>query len=161
MIPRRYAIAGLGVVLAIVLAVFLRPNNSDDGNRAAEPAANVDTDESAEPETASEGGDGEVEGGEGRGGAEEVQEEAEVTEKRLEALAEARASGDFGQKVAATTAPANRLGRVEAPKLELRRLGACGRDRPEGALDLSPHHALRGTGLRRPLPHSLHPAHNL
>ena len=35
-----------------------------------------------------------------------AQEEAEVTEKRLEALAEARASGDFGQKIAATIAPA-------------------------------------------------------
>jgi hypothetical protein len=106
MIPRRYLIAGLGVVLAIVLAVILRPNNSDDGNRAAEPAANVDTGVSAEPEAESESEEGEVEGEEGRGGAEEAQEEAEVTEKRLEALAEARANGDFGQKIAATTAPA-------------------------------------------------------
>ena len=103
MIPRRYVIAGLGIGLAIVLAVILRPNRSDDGNRAAEPVANVSTGESAEPEAESEG---EVEGEEGRGGAEEAQEEAEVTEKRLEALAEARANGDFGQKIAATTAPA-------------------------------------------------------
>src|SRR6188474_1378965 len=101
MIPRRYVIAGLGIGLAIVLAVILRPNRSDDGNQAAEPVANVSTGESAEPEAESEG-----EGEEGRGGAEEAQEEAEVTEKRLEALAEARANGDFGQKIAATTAPA-------------------------------------------------------
>ena len=50
--------------------------------------------------------EGEVEGEEGRGGADEAQEESEVTEKRLEALAEAKANGEFGQKVAATTAPA-------------------------------------------------------
>jgi BNR repeat-like domain len=99
MIPRRYVIAGLGIVLAIVLAVILRPDKSDDGNRAAEPAANIDTGESAEPE-------GEVEGEEGRGGAAEAEEESEVTEKRLEALAEAKTNGDFGHKVAATTAPA-------------------------------------------------------
>ena len=102
MIPRRYVIAGLGILLAIVLAVILRPNGSDDGNQAAEPVANVDTGESAESES-----DGEVEGEEGRGGAAEAQEEAEVTEKRLEALAEAKAAGKFGQKVAATSAPAS------------------------------------------------------
>jgi hypothetical protein len=97
MIPRRFLIAGLGIALAIVLAVILRPNGSDNGNRAAEPAANVNTGESAEAE---------VEGEEGRGGAEEVQEEAEVTEQRLEALAAAKAAGKFGQKIAATTAAA-------------------------------------------------------
>ena len=103
MIPRRFVIAVLGIGLAIALAVVLRPNRSDDGNRAAEPAANLSTGESSAPEAGSEG---EVEGEESRGGAEEAQEEAEVTEKRLEALAEARANGDFGQKIAATTAPA-------------------------------------------------------
>ena len=101
MIPRRYVIAGLGIGLAIVLAVILRPNRSDDGTRAAEPASNVSSGESAE----SEGG-GNVEGEEGRGGAAEAQEEAEVTEKRLEALAEAKAKGDFGKKVAGATTPA-------------------------------------------------------
>jgi hypothetical protein len=100
MIPRRYVIAGLGILLAIVLAVVLRPNGSNDSAKTSEPAANVDTGEGAEPE------EFEGEEAEGRGGAAEVQEEAEVTEKRLEALAEARANGDFGQKVAATTAPA-------------------------------------------------------
>jgi hypothetical protein len=93
-------IAGLGILLAIVLAVVLRPNGSNDSAKTSEPAASVDTGESAEPE------EFEGEEAEGRGGAAEAQEEAEVTEKRLEALAEARANGDFGQKVAATTAPA-------------------------------------------------------
>jgi hypothetical protein len=86
--------------LRIVLAVILRPNGSGEGNRTAEPAANVDTGGSAEPEEELEGE------AEGRGDAIEAQEESEVTEKRLEALAEAKAAGKFGQKVAATTAPA-------------------------------------------------------
>jgi hypothetical protein len=100
MIPRRFVIAGLGILLAIVLAVVLRPNGSNDSTKTSEPTANVDTGESAEPE--------EFEGveAEGRGGAAEAQEEAEVTAKRLEALAEAKAAGRFGQKIAATTAPA-------------------------------------------------------
>ena len=100
MIPRRFVIAGLGILLAIVLAVVLRPNDSKNSGRTTQPAANVDTGESAEP------GEPEGEEAEGRGGAAEAQEEAEQTEKRLEALAEAKANGTFGQKVAATTTPA-------------------------------------------------------
>jgi BNR repeat-like domain len=100
MIPRRFVIAGLGILLAVVLAVVLRPNGSNDSAKTSEPAANVDNGEGAEPE------EFEGEEAEGRGGAAEAQEEAEVTEKRLEALAEAKAAGKFGQRVAATTAPA-------------------------------------------------------
>jgi len=100
MIPRRFVISGLGILLAIVLAVVLRPSDSKDSGRTSQPAANVDTGDSAEP------GQPEGEEAEGRGGAAEAQEEAEQTEKRLEALAEAKANGTFGQKVAATTAPA-------------------------------------------------------
>ena len=100
MIPRRFVIAGLGILLVVVLAVVLRPNGSNDSAKTSDPGANVDPGESAEP------GEFEGEEAEGRGGAAEAQEEAEVTEKRLEALAAARANGDFGQKVAATTAPA-------------------------------------------------------
>ena len=100
MIPRRFVIAGLGILLAIVLAVVLRPNDSKDSGRTSQPAANVDTGDSAEP------GEPEAEGAEGRGGAAEAQDEAEQTEKRLEALAEAKANGTFGRKVAATTSPA-------------------------------------------------------
>jgi hypothetical protein len=100
MIPRRFVISGLGILLAIVLAVVLRPSDSTDSGRTSQPAANVDRGESAEP------GQPEGEEAEGRGGAAEAQEEAEQTEKRLEALAEAKANGTFGQKVAATTAPA-------------------------------------------------------
>src|SRR5262245_44273029 len=97
MIPRRFVIAGLGILLAVVLAAVLRPHGSSDSAKTSAPAANVDTGESAEPE-----GDE----AEGRGGAAEAQEEAEVTEKRLEALAEAKANGDFGHRVATTTAAA-------------------------------------------------------
>jgi hypothetical protein len=103
MIPRRYVISGLGILLAIVLAVILRPNGSDDANQAAEPVANVDTGEHAEPEAGSEGEtESGVEGEVARGGAEEAQEEAELTEKRLEALAQARARGEFGRRIAPT-----------------------------------------------------------
>src|SRR6185503_3570103 len=77
MIPRRFVIAGLGILLAVVLAVVLRPNGSNDSAKTSEPAANVDPGESAEP------GEFEGEEAEGRGGAAEAQEEAEVTEKRL------------------------------------------------------------------------------
>ena len=143
MIPRRYVIAGLGIGLAIVLAVILRPNRSDDGNRAAEPVANVSTGESAEPEAESEG---EVEGEEGRGGAAEAQEEAEVTEKRLEALAEARANGDFGQKIAATTAPATGWVGSRVMSSNFDDWEPAVADRPEGAVHLLPHHALRRRG---------------
>ena len=100
---RRLLIAGLGVVSAILLGVFLRPNGSDDGKRAAEPAANLDTAKSAAPAEPEE----ELVGEEGRGGSEEAEEEAEVTEQRLEALAQAKANGAFGQKIAATAAPAS------------------------------------------------------
>ena len=99
---RRLLIAGLGVVSAILLGVFLRPNGSDDGKRAAEPAANLDTAKSAAPAEPEE-----LVGEEGRGGSEEAEEEAEVTEQRLEALAQAKANGTFGQKIAATAAPAS------------------------------------------------------
>ena len=100
---RRLLIAGLGVVSAILLGVFLRPNGSDGGKRAAEPAANLDTAKSAAPAEPEE----ELVGEEGRGGSEEAEEEAEVTEQRLEALAQAEANGAFGQKIAATAAPAS------------------------------------------------------
>jgi BNR repeat protein len=100
---RRLLIAGLGVVSAILLSVFLRPNGSDDGKRAAEPAANLDTVKSTAPAEPEE----ELVGEEGRGGSEEAEEEAEVTEQRLEALAQAKANGTFGQKIAATAAPAS------------------------------------------------------
>src|SRR3954469_11243739 len=101
MIPRRYVVVGLGIGFVSALAGILRPTRSDDRNRAAEPAANVSNGKSVEPGA---GFDGDVE--ESRAGAAEAHEEAEVTEKRLEALAEARAKGAFGKKIAATTAHA-------------------------------------------------------
>jgi hypothetical protein len=154
MIPRRYVIAGLGIFLAIVLAVVLRPQ--DDGAvERTRPAANVDTAGTAESEAKSEE---EFEGEEGRGGATEAQEEAEVKEKRLEALAEAKA-GQVRPEDRRDDCAGPRLGRLAGPELELRRLGARGRDRPEGALHLPPHDPLRGVRLRRALPHSLDPAH--
>ena len=162
MIPRRYVLAGLGIALAIVLAVILRPNGSDDGNQAVEPVANVDTGESAESESeAKSEPEGEVEGEEGRGGAAEAQEEAEVTEKRLEALAAAKAGGEFGQKVAATSAPAS--GWVGSKVLS----STFDDWEPAVATDpKAPYVYLLTTrygarGLRRPLPDAVHPDHDL
>ena len=82
---RHYVAAGVVILLAVVLAAILRPHDSVQGRTAQEPA-------------------GEAEGE--RAGSGEVQEEQEVTAERLEALAEAKASGKFGAKVAATTSPA-------------------------------------------------------
>jgi len=82
---RHYVAAGVVILLAVVLAAILRPHDSGHGRTAQEPA-------------------GEAEGE--RAGSGEVQEEQEVTAERLEALAEAKASGKFGAKVAATTSPA-------------------------------------------------------
>ena len=88
-----YVAVCVAIFLAVVLAAVLRPKDSgQNGRSAARPAAESRREPEAEPE--------------GRGGSAEVQEEAEVTEQRLEALAEARANGTFGQKVAATTNPA-------------------------------------------------------
>jgi hypothetical protein len=86
---RRYAAAGVAILLSVVLATVLRPQNLGQRDRAAaKPAAEAPGEPAA------------------RGGSAEVQEEAEVTEQRLEALAEAKANGTFGQKVAPTTSPA-------------------------------------------------------
>ena len=83
---RHYVAAGVAILLAVVLAAILRPHDSGQGGRTAQEPA------------------GEAEGE--RAGSGEVQEEQEVTAERLEALAEAKASGKFGAKVAATTRPA-------------------------------------------------------
>jgi hypothetical protein len=87
-------------LLAIALAIVLRPKDASHGARPAqEPAAETATEAQSGPEA-------EPESEAGRAGSAEVQEEAEVTERRLEALAEAKATGTFGAKVAATTSPA-------------------------------------------------------
>jgi hypothetical protein len=83
---RHYVAAGVAILLAVVLAAILRPHDSGQGGRAEQEPA------------------GEAEGE--RAGSGQVQEEQEVTAERLEALAEAKASGKFGAKVAATTSPA-------------------------------------------------------
>jgi hypothetical protein len=59
-------------------------------------------------------------GEEARGGAEELQEQQEATEQRLEALREARAAGDFGQRLRiAYLASSTWLGeRVVDPKVD-------------------------------------------
>ncbi len=83
-----YVAVGAAILLAVVLATVLRTQGSQQSSRTvAKPAAE------AESEL-------------GRAGSAEVQEEAEVTEQRLEALAEAKANGTFGKRVAATTSPA-------------------------------------------------------
>jgi hypothetical protein len=73
----------------VVLSAVLRPRDSARPGRAAQRA----------------GVEQEAEGA--RAGSAEVAEEAEVTEQRLDALAEAKATGRFGARVIATTSPAS------------------------------------------------------
>jgi hypothetical protein len=80
---RLLGIAALAVVLAVGLGVvIIHTRDSGKGGRVGNEAA-----------------------AEGRA-SQEGQEEDEATAERLEALAEAKASGKFGKKVAATTSPA-------------------------------------------------------
>jgi hypothetical protein len=89
---------GLAVLLAVVVAVVVvRATDSGETGRAAQDSTSAEARES--------GGEDEAEGEE-RGGAEEVEEEERETAERLEALAEAKAAGKFGGKVAATANPA-------------------------------------------------------
>ncbi len=161
MIPRRYVIAVLGIGPGNCpgrrpTAEPLRRRKS----RAAEPAANVSTNESSAREAESEG-EGEVEGEEGRGGAEEAQEEAEITEKRLEALAQARANGDFGQKIAATTAPATGWVGSEALSSNFDDWEPAVATDPKARPTSTSSPRATRRGLRRALPNSLDPAHDL
>ncbi len=151
MIPRRYVIAGLGILLAIVLAVILRPNGSDDANQAAEPVANVDTGESAEPEAGSEGEtESGVEGEAARGGARKPRRRprrrprsprsASRRSPRLE-----REASSAGESLATRRAAPGWVG-SKVSELDLRRLGASGRRRSEGSVRLPPHHPVRRHG---------------
>jgi hypothetical protein len=92
----------LGVALVVVLAlvlgtVLLRAKDSGQNGRAAQKPAASELREGAS-EADGEGG--------ARAGAQEAQEEDALTAERLEALAQAKANGKFGGKVAATTSPA-------------------------------------------------------
>jgi BNR repeat-like domain len=83
---RHYVAAGLLILSAVVLAAVLRPNNSSQESRGGqEPTAEAQS---------------------ARAGAAEIDDEAEVTAERLDALTAAKAAGKFGAKVAATTSPA-------------------------------------------------------
>jgi hypothetical protein len=87
----------LAVVLAVValLVIGLVWNASRPGSRPTRTRATSEGHESDE-----EGFEGEE-----RGGENEAQEQAESTEKRLEALREARAAGTFGTRQAIAAAP--------------------------------------------------------
>jgi hypothetical protein len=89
---RRFMLIALAVLVAVAAAVLVaRARDSGESARTNERASAAETRES---------------GGRAEGGAEEVQEEQEETAERLEALAEAKADGNFGGAVAATTDPA-------------------------------------------------------
>jgi hypothetical protein len=80
----RFVGVALVVLLAVVVgAVLLRAADSSQGGRAGQPAA-AKSEGRASPEG---------------------QEEDAATAERLDALAQAKASGKFGKKVAATTSP--------------------------------------------------------
>ena len=91
---RRPSIALIAAVAVVSIAGFV--GVSQPGRPVAHRAA------------ASEGEEREGEGfgGEERGGENEAQEQAETTEKRLEALAEAKAEGTFGKGQPIVTAAA-------------------------------------------------------
>ena len=144
MIPRRYVIAGLGIGLAIVLAVILRPNRSDD----AKPSGRARGERLNRRERRARSG---IRGragrrrrgsrrcgrGAGRGGG---HREAPRGARRGEGQRRLRPEDRSDDELR------HRLGRLKGSELELRRLGASGRDRPEGAVRLPPHHALRRAG---------------
>jgi hypothetical protein len=101
MTTKRVAGAGLLVLLAVVLGLLaFRGNDSENGGRASPEPASAEA----------AGGESEAEAeGEGEGaraeGTEEFEEEAEETAERIEAFQQAKAAGEFGSKVAATTSP--------------------------------------------------------
>jgi BNR repeat-like domain len=99
---RRYVAAGVGIILAVILAVVLRPRDTGRSTTASHEPAVTESEAVGEPEAE---GEPELEGEGARAGSAEVQEEQEVTAKRLEALQVAKAAGKFGT-VAATTNPA-------------------------------------------------------
>jgi hypothetical protein len=95
---RQLGVAGVVIFFAVVATVVVaRALNS--GESAAKAPAGTDL-------RADDGGAAEPEGAP-RAGAEEVQEEQEVTAERLDALAQAKAAGRFGGAVTATTNPAS------------------------------------------------------
>ncbi|HEX5467804.1 MAG TPA: sialidase family protein [Gaiellaceae bacterium] len=99
MVPRRYLVYGLAVLLAAGLAAVAvrKRDGGESRSLKPEPAGIVlPADEEAEAEAEARAGGEEAEG----------EEEEEETAERLEALAEAKASGKFGAKVAATETPA-------------------------------------------------------
>jgi len=92
---RRLVLVGLILVAALVAGTLIEhAHHSDAARPAAEPAAEASEEAEAAPEA------------EGRTPSDEAAEEAEQTAERIEAMQAAKASGDFGTKVAATTSPA-------------------------------------------------------
>jgi hypothetical protein len=85
---RRLFVSLVVVVTIIAIAVFVRTPSPTVGEGGRGDRA------------------GEERAGEDRGGAEELQEQQESTEERLEALREARAAGRFGQRERILAAPA-------------------------------------------------------
>lgn len=91
--------ACVAVALLVTAAVWLGADDAPNTSAASS---------TAEPpgETAGNGGSGEADGGEARGGAEELQEQQEATAERLEALERARDAGTFGTDARVLNDPA-------------------------------------------------------
>jgi len=85
---RRLLVSLVAVVTIVVIAVFVRSPEPVGGERAGQERA------------------GEERAGEDRGGAEELLEQQESTQERLEALQAARAAGRFGKRERIQAAPA-------------------------------------------------------
>ena len=145
MIPRRYVIAGLGIGLAIVLAVDPPP----EPLRRRKPSGRAGGERLNRRERRARSGI------RGRGRARSKRAAAVRKKPRKRPRSRRSASrrsprpgpsGDFGRKIAATTAPATGWVGSKVLSSTFDDWEPAVADRPEGAVHLPPHHPLRRRG---------------